>query len=128
MAHELISNDSRNAEVLYQYLRGGDFNESPTLSPAVWVINFHDWPLDKAATYRLPFQIVHDKVKPDRDKVKRAIYRDKWWQYAEKQKTLYETIRPLNRVLFHAFTGKFLAFGFVPSTYIYCGSPRCSCF
>ncbi len=114
-----IEKTQKNAEVLCQYLRGGDFNDSPSLSPSVWVINFHDWPQEKAAEYEELFQIVREKVKPERALVKRPVYRDRWWQYAEKQRTLYETIAPLRRILFHCFTSKFLAFGFVPSTYIY---------
>jgi len=118
-AKAFIEKDGSNAEVLFPYLRGGDFTSSPSLSPQAWVINFHDWPEERATAYKNLYEIVLQKVKPERDKVKRAIYRKKWWQYAEKQKTLYETIAPLERVLFHGFTTKYLAFGFVPAIYIY---------
>lgn len=118
-ALQFIAKEARNADVLRQYLRGGDFNDSPTLSPSVWVINFNDWPQEKAAEFKDLFEIVRERVKPDRDLVKRPVYRDRWWQYAEKQRTLYDTISPLQRILFHCFTSKFLAFGFVPSNYIY---------
>ena len=115
--------DKKNEAVLFPYMRGGDFTSSPTLSPQAWVINFGDWPEEKAKQYKDLYKIVLEKVKPERDKVKRAIYRDRWWQFAERQKSLYETIAPLRRVLFHGFTTKYLAFGFLPSTYIY-GAPH----
>lgn len=118
-AKAFIEKDKRNEEVLFPYLRGGDFATSPSLSPQAWVINFHDWSQEKATSYQELYEIVLKKVKPERDKVKRDVYRDKWWQYAEKQKTLYQTIEKLDRVLFHGFTTKYLAFGFVPATYVY---------
>ena len=115
--------DERNQEVLFPYMRGGDFTSSPALSPQVWVINFHDWPEERAKQYKELYAIVNEKVKPERDKVKRAVYRDRWWQFAEKQKSLYEAISSLKRVLFHGFTTKYLAFGFLPASYIY-GAPH----
>jgi hypothetical protein len=115
--------DERNQEVLFPYMRGGDFTSSPALSPQVWVINFHDWSEERAKQYKELYAIVSEKVKPERGKVKRAIYRDRWWQFAEKQKSLYESISSLKRVLFHGFTTKYLAFGFLPASYIY-GAPH----
>ena len=115
--------DERNQEVLFPYMRGGDFTNSPDLSPQAWVINFHDWPEERAKQYKDLYAIVNEKVKPEREKVKRAVYRDRWWQFAEKQKSLYEAISPLKRVLFHGFTTKYLAFGFLPASYIY-GAPH----
>lgn len=48
-AQILIARDSKNAEVLYQYLIGEDLNSHPKQKPSRWVINFWDWPLDREA-------------------------------------------------------------------------------
>lgn len=48
-AAALIEKDPRNKDVLYPYLNGEDLNSRPDQSPSRWVINFHDWPLDRSA-------------------------------------------------------------------------------
>jgi hypothetical protein len=47
-AQRLISKDPRNKDVLFPYLNGEDLNSRPDQSPSRWVINFHDWPLDRS--------------------------------------------------------------------------------
>jgi hypothetical protein len=48
-AQSLIARDERNRAVLFPYLNGEDLNSRPDQSPSRWVINFHDWPLDRSA-------------------------------------------------------------------------------
>lgn len=48
-AQALIDCHARNREVLFPYLTGEDLNSRPDQSPSRWVINFHDWPLDRSA-------------------------------------------------------------------------------
>lgn len=118
-AQTLIAQDSSNVEVLFPYLNGQDLNSSPTQTPSRWIINFFDWSLEKAEQYPDCIAIVREKVKPQRDKVRRKVYRERWWQYAEKQVNLYKTIAPLKRVLAVAQTSKTLAFAFVPKGMVY---------
>ncbi len=47
-AASLIAKDRRNREVLFPYLNGEDLNSRPDQSPSRWVINFFDWPIEKA--------------------------------------------------------------------------------
>lgn len=118
-AKAFIEKDKRNEEVLYPYLRGEDFTSSPTMSPQAWVINFHDWTQSHASSYAELFEIVVNKVKPKRVKLKDKQYSEHWWQYGRRAVNLCNAIKDLNKVLFHGFTTKYLAFGFVPTTYIY---------
>jgi len=48
-AEALIRKDPRNMDVLFPYLNGEDVNSRPDQSPSRWVINFHDWPLERTA-------------------------------------------------------------------------------
>ena len=48
-AHALIGKNPKNRDVLFPYLNGQDLNSRPDQSPSRWVINFHDWPLDRTA-------------------------------------------------------------------------------
>lgn len=120
-AEELIKLNPKNEEVIYPYLSGDDFNKRLDQSHSRYVINFFDWPVEKAKNYAEPFNIILEKVKPKRDKDNRKQYRDKWWHYAEKRPKLYKTIGIFDRVLFHSFTSKYLCFGFAPTEIVYAG-------
>jgi hypothetical protein len=120
-AADLIRKNYRNSEVIFPYLIGEDANSRPDYSPSRFVINFRDWPLEKAEEYPDCIAIIRSKVKPERDKNKRKTRRDKWWQYAEKATGLYATMKPLKQVLFHAFTSKYLGFVFSPTNVVFAG-------
>lgn len=136
-AESLITKSSRNSNCLSPYLNGEDINGRVDQSPSRWVINFHNWPLNRnldgdwsrateterigwlkagvvpknypdsvAADYPDLLAIVEEKVKPERAKLKRAIYRDRWWCFAERQAALYKSISGLNRFFVHPFTSK----------------------
>lgn len=49
-AQALIDRNPENKNVLYPYLNGEDLNSRPDQSPSRWVINFHNWPLDRSAS------------------------------------------------------------------------------
>ncbi len=49
-AEALLAQDPRHRDCLFPYLNGEDLNSRPDQSPSRWVINFHDWPLDRSAS------------------------------------------------------------------------------
>ncbi|MFI7298142.1 type IIL restriction-modification enzyme MmeI [Streptomyces sp. NPDC050121] len=105
-ARELIERDSRNNDVLFPYLNGEDLNSRPDCSASRWVINFHDWPEEQARSYPEVFDIVERLVKPVRMSNNRKVYRDYWWQYAEKRPAMIKAISGLDRVLAVALVSK----------------------
>ena len=98
-ARALIGKDPRYADVLFPYLNGRDLNSRPDCSASRWVINFHDWPEERAKSYPDCYEQVRRLVKPKRDKDNRKVYRDYWWQYAEKRPAMLEAIAGLERVI-----------------------------
>lgn len=98
-ARELIAQDPRNADVLFPYLNGQDLNSRLDSSASRWVINFHDWSEEKAKTYSGLYAKVLREVKPERDANNRKARRERWWQYAEPARGLYEVIARLERVI-----------------------------
>ena len=50
-AARLIQRNTRNRDVLFPYINGEDLNSRPDCSASRWVINFRDWPLERAETY-----------------------------------------------------------------------------
>lgn len=115
----LIAKDARNKDALFPYLNGEDLNSRPDQSPSRWVINFHDWPEDRARKYPDVFRIIEEKVKPERQRVDangdfvlRKPLPQRWWHYADKRPTLYATIEALERVLVTARVSKHRIFTF----------------
>jgi hypothetical protein len=128
----LIEKDPKNKNILFPYLNGQDLNTNPDQSPSRWVINFFDWPLDAehdnpknpkgkpyAVDYPDCFEIVKEKVKPERDKNKRKIRRERWWQYGEICPALYESIAERDRVLVCARVTKNLMLDFVDTNHVF---------
>ena len=98
-AQELIAKAPRNAEVLFPYMGGEDLNQSPTLTAPRWVINFSDWPIERAQRFADCFEIVERDVKPERAKNKDKKRREIWWRFTRPTLDLYRTIEGLDRVL-----------------------------
>ncbi|MBQ0883676.1 hypothetical protein KBZ94_01805 [Streptomyces sp. RM72] len=98
-AKGLIEKDPKSADVLSPYLIGDDLNQRTGAPARRWVINFRDWPQERAEQYEEVFARVERDVKPVRAKNKRAARRDRWWQFAERASQLYESIEEYGRVI-----------------------------
>jgi hypothetical protein len=118
-AHALIQKDPRNRDVLFPYLNGEDLNSRSDQSPSRWVINFHDWPLERAETYLDCMRIVQEKVKPERDLNNRKVRRERWWLFAERASGLYTTITGMKRVLVRSRIANIHSIAFVPNNWVY---------
>jgi hypothetical protein len=130
-AEGMLSDDPKNADVVFRYLDGDDLKSSPAQRPTRWVISFWDWPEEKAQKYSAPWQWIEERVKPERQRrgddgqhVLRRPLPERWWQYADKRPALYHAIgrghhfvhhpegwssasRPRERVLVAGRVGKY---------------------
>jgi hypothetical protein len=125
-AQQLIHRDVRNREVLFPYVNGEDLNSRPDSSASRWIINFKDWPLERAREYRDCFDLVELLVKPLRQRQRpdgsytlRRPLPEKWWIYAEKRPGLYRTIDGMSDVLAIALTSKVVMPVRVPTGMVY---------
>ena len=118
-AERLLRSAERNKDVIFPYLNGEDINSDPNQVPSRWVINFFDWPLEKAELYSEPMKIVRDRVYPVRAQVNRDAHRKYWWHYGDKRPALYRTISGLKRVLVAVQTSKYLSICFQPAGIVY---------
>jgi hypothetical protein len=118
-AQRLIEADARNRECLLPYLNGKDLNSQPSLEPTRWIINFFDWPLERAEQYPDLLRIVRERVKPERDRNRRDNYRERWWIHGENRPGLYAAIRGLRRVLLRARLSEFHMMALIPSCWVY---------
>ena len=112
-ADSLINKNQQNANVIFPYLNGDDVASRFDQSPSRWVINFFDWDENFCRlNFPLIFGIIEKNVKPERDKVKRDIRRQKWWVYGERSPKLYELLEKNQNVLVFSQINKHLAFSF----------------
>ena len=122
-ASDLRRQDPRNADVVFPAPRGKeDINSRPDQEPGRWIINFHNWTVEKSSTYEVPFHIIEGLVRPVREKSNRPVRRDRWWQYAERAVGLHNAISNLSRCFAAARTTKFLNFSAMPTNYVFTDS------
>jgi hypothetical protein len=141
-AQQMIDADPRNVEVIFPYLNGENLNSDPEQRPSRSVINFWDWPEERAREYVLPWEWIEERVKPERQRLKtngeyalRKPLPQRWWQYAEKRPGLYHAIgrghqferhpegwdpatAPTEKVLVCSEVTKHLAFALIPNLYV----------
>jgi hypothetical protein len=112
-AAAILESDARYGEVLFPYLNGEDLYSRSDQSPSRWVINFHDWPLERAKHFPLAMKIVRENVKPFRERSKSKAYRDWWWQYARRRTEFYQSLETRTRILARALVSSTWAFAFI---------------
>jgi len=107
---QLLLRTKRNAEVVLPYLNGSDLNASPVHQSERWVINFHDWPLDRkssSANYKGPvaadypecLSILNDRVRAERMAKGGDVATAPWWQFWRSRPDLSSTTEGMKRVL-----------------------------
>lgn len=130
-ANRLLAADAKNADVIFRYMNGEDLNSDPQQRPSRWIINFWDWPEERARKYKKPWAWIEERVKPERQRrdesgnyALRRPLPERWWQYGDKRPALYHAIgrghsfeqhpagwhperKPLRAVLATAFVGKY---------------------
>ena len=117
----LISENPKNAEVIFPYIGGKEVNDSPSHAHHRYVINFGDRSEEDCRRgWPEMLSIIERKVKPDRMTNNREGYRRYWWQYAEKRGELATAITGLQRVIVTgAAATQYLSFPFVQVGQVY---------
>lgn len=117
--HRLIDKEPHNEDCIFPYIGGSEVNTSPIHAHHRYVINFGEMSEEEARQWPDLMQIVEEKVKSQRSTIKRAVYRNKWWQFGEKQLALYRAIQGLERVLVNSQVSSHIEFAFQPSDRVY---------
>lgn len=98
-AFDLINRNSKNKEVIFEYLTGDEINNNPKHSPDRFVINFWNRTEEESKEFKECYELIKSRVKPERDKVNRERYRSVWWQFGEKCENLYKHTKLLKKVI-----------------------------
>ena len=119
-ADHMKQRNLRLEKVIFPVMNGQEVNNRPDQAPGRQIINFFDWSLEKAETFGETFDHVRQLVKPERAKDNRALYRDRWWQYAEPRRKLTAKAG----LIAHCFvatatTGNISAFSAASTNYVF---------
>ena len=92
-----------NAEVLKPWVNGRDITDR---SRGMWIVDFSNMSLERAALYQLPFEYVNAQVRPTRVSNKRQIYAQNWWLHVEPRPGMREALKDLERYIATPTTAK----------------------
>lgn len=118
-ADRMRAKNIHNSEVIMPIINGRELNNSPNYVPGRSVINFRDWPLERAQFYQEPFQRVLRLVKPIRDEDNMKSRRDNWWRFGALASGIYDNIHDLQRCFATAWTTKHLSFSAMPTDIVF---------
>jgi hypothetical protein len=111
-ADDLIRIEPDAGDIVRPYLSGEDLNTSATQAASRMVINFHDWPLQRAERYPAALNMVEQRAKPDIERKGVKNYKgwsDRWWQFWMYKSALHRTTDELSRVIAMAKVSKTVA-------------------
>jgi hypothetical protein len=114
---EFIRENPAEKEIIRPLINGKELYDRPNLEANRYVINFLNWPFEKASQFPASLSRVRLLVKPYRDTVKRKSTRERWWIFNEDRPGMRAAIRGLERVLVKVLTSNTWAFVFLPNHY-----------
>jgi hypothetical protein len=112
-ARRLLDADSRHAAIVRPLRSGRDVTDHPR---PIWVIDLGLMTEAEARTYPLLYDLVRDRVRPERAANKRASYATSWWRFAEPRKEWRLASAGLRRYLITPETSKHRIFTIVDAT------------
>ena len=111
----ILLKDTVNSQIIFPYLTGSDLNSTVDQSATRYVINFHDWSLEKSEKFTECFSIVTERVKPYRDTITKQIHEADYWKFWDKRLSNYNKISKLPRIIAISLVTNHVSFAFLPS-------------
>ena len=118
-ADRLRASDPCNAEVIMPIINGKELNNKPDQAPGRSIINYRDWPMEKAQNYPELYERVLALVKPVRDNDKMKSRRENWWRFGSLASGLYNNIRGLPRCFVTGRVTKHMNFSAMPTDIVF---------
>ena len=94
LAREWILKDEKNQQVLKIMVDGKGLIYP--FKNKDWVIDFNDMSIEEASQYKLPFQRVKEKVKPDREECREKLRRENWWLFSRPRPAMRKALQGLS--------------------------------
>ena len=111
--------DSKNSEVVRPIINGKELNNNPDQSPGRSVINFRDWPIEKAQQFTAPYSIVEARVRSERENQKDAGSKTYWWRFLRPRPEMSDKIKLLKRCFVTSRVTKYLNFSSAPTDIVF---------
>ncbi|XTZ16486.1 DNA methyltransferase [Micromonospora echinospora] len=105
-AQQILARDEKYRNVVRPYITSDDISEDPGQQPRRWIVDFAQLPLEAAAKYPLALTLVRQRVKPDRERNNRPLYRQNWWQFGEARPGMRAALEGLPRYIAAGRVGK----------------------
>lgn len=104
-------NGRPNTDVIHPWVNGLDITRRPR---KMWIIDFGiTMSEDDASLYELPFEYVRTHVKPERDKVRNQLERERWWLHGRSAPDLRAAIQNLQRYVATTRVAKYRIFTYI---------------
>jgi hypothetical protein len=109
-AEELLEEKPERSDIIRPYRNGRDLTQTPR---GVYIIDFGTRDESEAREWPTLFDIVRDRVKPERDSNNRKRYREYWWQFGETRPGLRAAVADLDRYIATPYVSKHRFFTFL---------------
>jgi hypothetical protein len=93
---EWIAEDIKNEQILKLFSMGSNLAKNINGKPNRWIIDFSNLDLEEASNYKLPFEHLKTYVRPERQKNREAVMREKWWRYKRTNEAMRKEIASLS--------------------------------
>ena len=90
-----LGQDPRNSDVVKLFSMGTNLTKRPLGKPDRWIIDFADRCLEEIDAYPLPYRQVVELVKPERQKNREKVMREKWWRFKRTNSAMRKAIQKL---------------------------------
>ncbi|HEU18461.1 MAG TPA: hypothetical protein ENO00_03625, partial [Deltaproteobacteria bacterium] len=123
-ATTLIKKDPKNADCLIKYINGDILNTNPKQNTDKYVIYFRDWSLEKAKSYPDLINIVEERVKPARLRLRPTTsdyrkLRKYWWHFSRFALEMQNATESLSRIMVRSQVCDRHMIEFLPKGWIY---------
>lgn len=116
-AHAMIEREPINADVLVPIINAQELNNTPIIFPGRMIINFGNMSQEDAEKYRCAFQLVMDRVKPEREEQKDRTASEKWWLFMRTRREAYLRLANKSRCFVSARTTKYYSLVACPTNW-----------
>ena len=90
-----LNADSKNQDVLKLFLDAKDLVDNPKIYPSRWIIDFDNRSLEEVSDYKQPFDHAKIMVKPEREKCRELVLKEKWWRFKRTHAALRNALTSL---------------------------------
>ena len=118
-AATLLRQGESYSSVIRPFLSGRDLNTSPTGTASRYVVDFADRDEPAARMFPRAFEILEERVRPDRQRLASVVLRDKWWLHEHRARRADAAIEGKSRTLAIAEVSKTVQPAFVTTDQVF---------